>query len=127
MSSGFRSRLTYGSMSTTWPRSAYGGMMSPHMSNMSGAVPATIEATSLFCQSSGVGCSTTDLIFEACCVSMKLGSTLAVVEIQKSDADIIHVRSAWPLPWIVKDGRGVGDGVAPPAAGAAGLVGSAGL
>src|SRR3989442_2472823 len=125
-------------MSTTWPRSTKGGMMSPHMSNMSGAVPATIEATSLLIQSSGVGCSVTLLTLVL--FSVKSGSTLAVLAIQKSEADICQSSSVWPLPWIVKDGRGVGvasagfsaglagavvAGAAPAAA--AGLVGSAGV
>src|SRR5262245_57191966 len=114
-------------MSTTWPRSANGGMMSPHSSNMSGAVPATMEATSLLIQSSGVGCSVTDLTLAPPADSRKFGSTLAVLAIQKSEADICQRRSVAPLPWIVKEGRGVGEGVAPPAAacGAGVFVGAA--
>src|SRR5262245_60340513 len=97
-------------------------MMSPHMSKTSGALPATMAATSLFCQSSGVGWSVTLPILVL--LSVSVGSTLAVPAIQKSEADICQSRSVWPLPCTFSDGRGVGAGVAPPAAG---LVASAGL
>src|SRR5262245_38305315 len=97
-------------------------MMSPHMSKTSGALPATMAATSLFCQSSGVGWSVTLPILVL--LSVGVGSTLAVPGIQKSEADICQSRSVWRLPCTFSDGRGVGAGLAPPAAG---LVASAGL
>src|SRR5262245_38095242 len=96
-------------------------MMSPHMSKTSGALPATMAATSLFCQSSGVGWSVTLPIFSL--LSSSDGRTLAVPAIQKSLALICHSSSVLPLPWTARLGRGVFVGVAPPAA--AGLVASA--
>src|SRR5919198_2239954 len=97
-------------------------MMSPHMSKTSGALPATIAATSLFCQSSGVGWSVTLPILSL--LSVRVGRTLAVPAIQKSLALICQSSSVLPLPWTVRLGRGVFVGCAPAAAG---LVASAGL
>src|SRR5579884_2804318 len=93
-------------------------MMSPHMSKTSGALPATIAATSLFCQSSGVGWSVTLPIFSL--LSSNVGRTLAVPAIQKSLALICHSSSVLPLPWTVRLGRGVFVGEGAPAAACAG-------
>src|SRR5579884_1113262 len=99
-------------------------MMSPHMSKTSGALPATMAATSLFCQSSGVGWSVTLPILSL--LSSSVGRTFAVPAIQKSLALICHSSSVLPLPWTVRLGRGVfvGDG-APAAACAGACVGAA--
>src|SRR5262245_5444400 len=98
-------------------------MMSPHMSKTSGALPATMAATSLFCQSSGVGWSVTLPIFSL--LSSSDGRTLAVPAIQKSLALICHSSSVLPLPWTARLGRGVFVGVAPPAACAGACVAAA--
>src|SRR5919199_18642 len=95
-------------------------MMSPHMSKTSGALPATMAATSLFCQSSGVGWSVTLPILSL--LSVRVGRTLAVPAIQKSLALICQSSSVLPLPWTARLGRGVFVGEGAPAAGCAGAV-----
>src|SRR5579863_9227851 len=85
-------------------------MMSPHMSNRSGAVPATIDATSLFCQSSGVGITVTLPMSVAFAKSWSRVDTDAFI--QASGWLTSQVRSILPLPWAVWAVSGVGVGSA---------------
>src|SRR5262245_8205314 len=98
-------------------------MMSPHMSKTSGALPATMAATSLFCQSSGVGWSVTLPILSL--LSSTVGRTLAVPAIQKSLALICHSSSVLPSPWTARLARGVFVGDGAPAAACVGAAAAA--
>src|SRR5437763_13088602 len=97
-------------------------MMSPHMSNTSGAVPATIEATSWFCQSPDDGWTVILPILSF--LSKRVVSAAVDAFIQASGAFCCQRRSVLPLPcWVRMTGVGTAVAAAAPAgAGAAAAV-----
>src|SRR5438552_3693307 len=96
-------------------------MMSPHLSKTSGAFPATIAATSWFCQSPDDGWTVILPILSF--LSKRVVSAAVDAFIQASGAFCCQSRSVLPLPcWVRMTGVGTAVAAAPPAAGAAAAV-----
>src|SRR5207244_150400 len=93
----------------------YCGMMSPHMSNTSGAFPATIAATSWACQSPEDGWTVTLPILSF--LSNSVVSATVEAFIHGSGAFCCQSKSTLPLPWATRM-TGVGAAVGAPAAAA---------